>query len=83
LNALERSDELYDIYIDKVTTNLAWDDIIQLLPLAAYFSDTTRIQHYFIGPAEVINWVTPGGWQVLLPRKEAIATLLLQALGNP
>ena len=83
MNAIERADELYDIYIENVSTNLAWPDILPMLPLAVQLSDTSRIQHYFIGPAELINWVTPSGGQVLLLRQEAIIAVLKQALGSP
>lgn len=83
MNAIERADELYDIYIENVSTNLTWPDIVPMLPLAVQLSDTSRIQHYFIGPAEVINWITPSGGQVLLPRQAAIIAVLRQALGNP
>ena len=83
MNAIERADELYDIYIENVSTNLTWSDIAPMLPLAVQLSDTSHIQHYFIGPAEVINWTTPSGGQVLLPRQDAIIAVLRQALGNP
>jgi LCP family protein required for cell wall assembly len=80
LNGIEKAPELYEIYGENVTTNLTWQEITPLLPLAAQLSDTSRIQHYYIGPGQVTAWTTPGGAQVLLPRQDAIMAVLWQAL---
>lgn len=80
LNGVEKAPELYDIYLENVTTNLSWQDIAPLLPLAAQLSDTSRIQRYYVGPAQVTSWRTPGGAQVLLPNYNAINVVLWQAL---
>ena len=80
LNGIEKAPELYDIYGENVTTNLTWQDIAPLLPLAAKLSDTSRIQRYYIGPAQVTPWTTPGGAQVLLPNYNAVNAVLWQAL---
>ena len=80
LNGLEKAPELYDIYVENVTTSLVWQDIASLLPLAAQLSDTSRIQHYYIGPGHVVPWTTPGGAQVLLPNNNAIKAVLWQAI---
>ncbi len=82
LNAIEKAPELYDIYVQNVTTDLSFQDIAPLLPLAAQLSDASRIQQYFIGPAQVTPWTTPGGAQVLLPNTNAIYAVLWQALGG-
>jgi LCP family protein required for cell wall assembly len=82
LNALEKAPELYDIYSQNVTTDLSFQEIAPLLPLAAQLSDTSRIQQYYIGPAQVTPWTTPGGAQVLLPNPGAINAVLWQALGG-
>ena len=82
LNGIEKAPELYDIYLQNVTTNLTWQDIAPLLPLAAKLSDTSRIQRYYIGPAQVTPWTTPGGAQVLLPNFYAISAVLWQALNG-
>jgi LCP family protein required for cell wall assembly len=80
LNGIEKASELYEIYVGNVTTNLTWKDISPLLPLAVKLSNTNHIQRYYIGPAQVIPWITPGGAQVLLPNYDAITAVLWQAL---
>jgi polyisoprenyl-teichoic acid--peptidoglycan teichoic acid transferase len=82
LNGVEKAPELYDIYVENVTTNMSWQDIAPLLPLAAQLSDTSRIQRYYVGPAQVTPWTTPGGAQVLLPNYDAISAVLWQALNG-
>ena len=83
LNGIDKAPELYDIYAQNVTTDLSWQDIAPLLPLAAKLSDTSRIQHYYIGPGQVTSWTTPGGAQVLLPNHGAIQAVLWEALYGP
>ena len=81
MNALESAKDLYQIYLDNVTTNLKWDEIAPLIPLIVHFRDPSLIQSYFIGPGEVYDWITPGGGMVLLPRQNQIISLLKTALG--
>jgi LCP family protein required for cell wall assembly len=80
LNGIKRAHDLYQIYTDNVTTDLKFDDIAPLLPLAAKLGGTTRIEHYFIGRPQVTGWVTPGGAQVLLPNRDAVIDVMRQAL---
>lgn len=82
LNAIEKAPELYDIYVQNVTTDLTFQDIAPLLPLAAQLSDTRNIRRYYIGPGQVTSWTTPGGAQVLLPNYAAINAVLWQALSG-
>lgn len=82
LNAIEQAPELYDIYVQNVTTDLDWQDIAPLLPLAAKLHDASRIRQYFIGPGQVTSWTTPGGAQVLLPNQAAIQAVLWQAMSG-
>ena len=82
INALEKGDELFDIYKKYVTTDLTWTGVAPMIPLAARIGDPSQVQRYAIGPGQVISWVTPGGAQVLLPQKAAIQAILRQAV-NP
>jgi LCP family protein required for cell wall assembly len=80
MNALESAKDLYQIYIDNVTTNLTWDEITPLIPLVVHFRDPSMIKSYIIGPKQVYDWITPGGAMVLLPRQNQIVELLKEAL---
>jgi LCP family protein required for cell wall assembly len=81
LNALENAKDLYDIYIENVSTNLTWSEITPLIPLMVHFQDPSIIKRYVIGPGEVYDWITAGGAMVLLPRQNKIIALLKEALG--
>lgn len=83
LDSVTRAPELYKIYRENVTTNIEFKDLAPLLPVAARLSDTSRLRHYFIGPAEVTGWITPSGAQVLLPNREAVLGVMRQALSSP
>lgn len=80
LDAIARAPELYAIYSSSVTTDLGLGDMLPLIPLAAQLTDTSRIHHYYIGPKQVYDWITPGGAMVLLPRQDAIMKVMRQAL---
>jgi LCP family protein required for cell wall assembly len=79
LNAVARAPELYAIYKDSVTTDMSLKDMLTLLPVAAQLGESGHIRHYFIGPKQVSNWITPGGAMVLLPNREKIIKVLRQA----
>jgi polyisoprenyl-teichoic acid--peptidoglycan teichoic acid transferase len=82
MNALESADDLYDIYINNVTTNFTWTEIAPLIPLSIHFRDTSKIHLYQIGPKQVYDWVTPGGGMVLLPRQDKVIKLLREVIGT-
>jgi LCP family protein required for cell wall assembly len=83
LYTIAKIPELYKIYAENVETNVKLSDIIPLIPVAARFKDTSKIKHYYIGRAQVSNWITPGGAQVLLPIQNAVIEVMKQALNSP
>jgi LCP family protein required for cell wall assembly len=83
LYTIAKIPELYKIYSDNVTTNIELNDIIPLIPVAARIKNTKKIQNYYIGRGQVSSWVTPGGAQVLLPNREAVLSVMRQALNSP
>jgi anionic cell wall polymer biosynthesis LytR-Cps2A-Psr (LCP) family protein len=83
LYTIPKIPELYKIYVDNVTTNIKLNDIIPLIPVAARIKNTDKIQHYYIGRAQVTSWRTPGGAAVLLPNHEAVMSIMRQALNSP
>ena len=82
LDGLSRASELYDIYQDNVTIDMSFEQMADLLPLAAQLTDFSRIHHYYIGAGQVIDWVNYSGAQVLLPVREAVLQVMRQALNS-
>jgi len=82
MDAIKRAPELYALYQQSVTTNMSLTDMLMLLPFAAQLTDTSRIHHYFIGPQQTYDWITPSGGMVLLPRQDAIMKVLRKALNG-
>lgn len=82
LNALKRIPEFYAIYKDSVTTDMGLTTLVPLFPLAAQLVDTSRIHHYFIGPNQVYDWITPGGGMVLVPRQAEVMAVIRKALNG-
>ncbi len=83
LNTLSRLPQMYNTYVNNVTTNLDLQTILELAPLAAKLSDKSHVKQYFINQDSVTDWVTPGGAQVLLPDFNAIHKILKKALNSP
>lgn len=82
VNGISRAAELYEIYQDNVTTDMSFNQMASLLPLAAQLSDFSRIHHYYIGFENVIEWVNYSGAQVLLPVRESVLQVMKQALNS-
>jgi len=79
LDMIPRIPDLYKQYQNTVTTDLALEDIIPLIPLAPEFLDG-NIGRYAIGREHVTSWVTSTGSAVLLPNTTAIQAVLRAAL---
>jgi len=80
LNAMRRIPEFYGIYRENVITDIDITHIVPLLPLAAKITDQSHINHYFIGPEQAYDWITPGGAMVLVPRPDAVKAVMRKAL---
>jgi LCP family protein required for cell wall assembly len=84
LDAVARAPQLYEIYRQNVITNLTFEDIAPLLPLAAQVgSDTSHLHRFAIGPGQVYDWMNVSGSQVLVPVREAVLNVMRQALSSP
>lgn len=79
---LVRLPTLYEAYRGSVNTDLTLKDLQSFVPLALKLGDPQRIGYYQIGWDEVTPWEIPGQAraQVLLPRRQALAELIQQAL---
>lgn len=71
--------ELYNALQSSVNTDLGLQDLLHLTPLALQMTNAD-IRSYYIGRNYVSAWTTPSGAYVLQPNREAIQTLLEQAL---
>jgi LCP family protein required for cell wall assembly len=81
-NGLSRAADFYEIYQDNVTTDMSFELMTSLLPLAAQLSDFSRIHNYYIGFGQITPWVNYSGAQVLLPIREAVLQVMRQALNS-
>lgn len=81
LNALNRSSELYNMFISSVDTNLPLDVVVKLLPLSSQIlSNPSSVERYAIGAAETYDYIVPGsGAMVLIPDKNLVANIVQQA----
>ncbi len=78
---LSRLPDLYQKYKGMIQTNFGLTDLTNLVPLALKLGDPGRISYYQVGSAETDPWQLPESQaRVLLPRREAIASLLQQAI---
>ena len=83
LQSLARIPQLYDTYVNNVTTNLDLGTILSLSPTALKLTDRSRVSQYFISESMITHWISPGGAQVLLPNFQMIRNTLNQALNSP
>lgn len=84
LDALSRAADLYNIYLENVVTNISFNDILAMLPLATQIaSDTSRIHRHAISPAQVYDWINYSGSMVLVPVRESVLEVMRQALNSP
>jgi len=83
LYTISKIPEVYQAYVNSVTTNIKLKDVISLIPVAARFTKNQKIRRYYIGRKQVSNWVTPGGGQVLLPNQAAVMDVMRKALNSP
>jgi polyisoprenyl-teichoic acid--peptidoglycan teichoic acid transferase len=83
MNGISRAPELYDIYVQNVTTNLSFGDIAGLIPLAAHLADTGELGRYSIGTGQVYSWTNTSGAMVLVPVRDAVLDVMRQALNSP
>lgn len=82
MNAVRKVPEFYEIYKDSVETDMSFPDIVRLLPMATKLTDSSHLNHYYIGSEQVWDWISPDGGMVLLPRQDEIMKVLRQALNE-
>ncbi len=80
LDAILKAPELYNAYTTFVQTDVELGKVITLLPLAKTIYENGDIRNYVIGFEEAYSWITFSGANVLVPDKELISELLIEAL---
>ena len=81
IDGVSNAPQLYQQYRETMLTNMSFEDILPLLPIAAQLTDSSRIHRYAIGINQVTPWVNPyNGAQVLLPIQDAVRIIMQQAL---
>jgi LCP family protein required for cell wall assembly len=83
LDSLQHAPELYDIYKQNVTTNLNFDIISGLFPVAYKMAETHGIENRSIGAGQVYNWTTTSGAMVLVPVREQVLDVMRQVISEP
>lgn len=83
LDALVRAPELYTQFQNTIQTDMPLGEIIPLLPLAAQLHDMSNLHLFALRSSHVSSWINPyNGAQVLLPNREAVRSIFLQALDS-
>jgi LCP family protein required for cell wall assembly len=72
LDAIRRAPEFYQLYKKNVETDIGLVEVLSWLPLAAKIAESGNINHFYVGPQQVHDWITPGGAMVLLPDMNAV-----------
>lgn len=84
LDALSRAAELYAQYQQTVTTDLEFEDVLPLFPLASELgAGEGEIARYAIGADLVTTFTTSAGGAVLLPEIRSVLEMLHLALNVP
>lgn len=85
LEGLSKVPQLYSQFITSLQTDVDLEELLPLVPLAAQLGvDSSRIHQYRIDRSMVDGWRVPtSGAAVLLPRRDAIQSMLSEAFGIP
>lgn len=80
---VEKFPVLYEQFKNAIETDLSFDDLLALVPLAPNILRGENINHYAIGRQHVTSWYTYSGAHVLLPNQDAIRSIMISALNIP
>jgi anionic cell wall polymer biosynthesis LytR-Cps2A-Psr (LCP) family protein len=81
LDAVNRSSELYNMFISSVDTDVPLDIVVKLLPLASKILSTpSTVERYAVGAGETYDYIVPAsGAMVLIPDKALVGNIVQQA----
>jgi LCP family protein required for cell wall assembly len=77
-NLLLQAPRLYTDFSENVDTDVSLQTIISLVPIGLNVGEA-QIRSYYVGDDLTWGWTTPSGASVLLPNREAIFNMLLEA----
>jgi len=80
LDAVLKAPDLYNTYTTYLETDVGLSTVISMLPLAKEIHDTGNIRRYVVDFNYAYSWRTMTGASVLVPDKQAIHELMLEAL---
>ena len=83
LENIARVPELYAIYKDMVITDMGLSEVLPMVPLVFKIMNPDNVNHYFIGPKQVSDWITPAGAMVLLPNMDAVRRVIRKSQNLP
>jgi LCP family protein required for cell wall assembly len=83
LNGLQRAPELYEIYKNNVTSNLDFDFLSSLLPIAYHLAESREIATNSIGAGQVYSWTNTSGAMVLVPMRDQVMEVMRQVISEP
>jgi len=83
-DALSRIPDFYNLYKERVSTNVTLQDALNMAPTAQQAAQNNRVTSFVLGYGPLYDWVEPfTGAMVLLPKREEVLVLMSQALGTP
>jgi LCP family protein required for cell wall assembly len=81
-NVIPQIPALYSDFNEIVATDMGLWDVMQFVPLTTRLGDA-QIRSLYIGPNQTTGWTTPSGEAVLLPKADALNTLVADFLSDP
>ena len=84
LDVLERLPDLFYYFRRSYETDMVFEDLLKLVPIALLLTNENRIFRYAIGGAQTEHYIIPrSGAQVLLLNREAVLQVMNRVLNSP
>jgi LCP family protein required for cell wall assembly len=83
LDSLSQAPDLYETYKDSVITNMSFDEISSLFPIAYQVAENHSVEGQTIGKGLVYNWTNTSGAMVLMPLRDQVVEVMRQVISEP
>ncbi|NJD60116.1 MAG: hypothetical protein C3F13_14405 [Anaerolineales bacterium] len=80
---LSQAPEIYETYKDSINTNMTFDEISSLFPIAYRVADTHGVDGRTIGSGMVSSWTNTYGAMVLVPLRDLVLDTMRQVISEP